>query len=51
MSARLYNLVRGIDLKKIALKMNGASGAESKAVCTEAVGADGQCLPRLQTHL
>ena len=30
------NLVRGIDLKKIASKMNGASGAESKAVCTEA---------------
>lgn len=30
------NLVRGIDLKKIASKMGGASGAESKAVCTEA---------------
>jgi 26S proteasome regulatory subunit T6 len=28
--------VRGIDLKKIAAKMGGASGAESKAVCTEA---------------
>ena len=27
---------RGIDLKKIATGMNGASGAESKAVCTEA---------------
>jgi len=24
------NLMRGIDLKKVALKMNGASGAESK---------------------
>jgi 26S proteasome regulatory subunit T6 len=30
------NLVRGIDMKKIASKMTGASGAESKAVCTEA---------------
>ena len=30
------NLVRGIDPKKIASKMGGASGAESKAVCTEA---------------
>ncbi|KAG5000962.1 hypothetical protein JHK87_022034 [Glycine soja] len=30
------NLMRGIDLKKIAEKMNGASGAELKAVCTEA---------------
>ncbi|KAJ6397249.1 hypothetical protein OIU84_009686, partial [Salix udensis] len=30
------NLMRGIDLKKIAGKMNGASGAELKAVCTEA---------------
>jgi len=30
------NLVRGIDLKKVAGKMSGASGAESKAVCTEA---------------
>jgi len=28
--------MRGIDLKKIAEKMTGASGAESKAVCTEA---------------
>ena len=28
---------RGIDLKKIATGMNGASGAESKAVCTEAI--------------
>ncbi len=34
--SRKMNLVRGIDLKKIASKMNGASGAESKAVCTEA---------------
>ena len=30
------NLMRGIDLKRIAEKMTGASGAESKAVCTEA---------------
>mmetsp|Transcript_11167 Transcript_11167/g.40956 ORF Transcript_11167/g.40956 Transcript_11167/m.40956 type:complete len:399 (-) Transcript_11167:117-1313(-) len=34
--SRKMNLMRGIDLKKIADKMNGASGAESKAVCTEA---------------
>jgi 26S proteasome regulatory subunit T6 len=34
--SRKMNLVRGIDLKKIAAKMGGASGAESKAVCTEA---------------
>ncbi len=34
--SRKMNLVRGIDLTKIASKMNGASGAESKAVCTEA---------------
>ncbi|KAL0397085.1 UNVERIFIED_CONTAM: 26S proteasome regulatory subunitA [Sesamum calycinum] len=33
---RKMNLMRGIDLKKIAEKMNGASGAELKAVCTEA---------------
>jgi len=26
--------MRGIDLKKIAEKMSGASGAESKSVCT-----------------
>ena len=31
-----FLLRRGIDLKKIATGMNGASGAESKAVCTEA---------------
>lgn len=30
------NLMRGIDLKKIAEKMTGSSGAETKAVCTEA---------------
>uniref|UniRef100_A0A9I9CCW2 AAA ATPase AAA+ lid domain-containing protein n=1 Tax=Cucumis melo TaxID=3656 RepID=A0A9I9CCW2_CUCME len=29
------NPMRGIDLKGIAEKMNGASGAEVKAVCTE----------------
>ncbi|MQL88871.1 hypothetical protein Taro_021442 [Colocasia esculenta] len=34
--SRKMNLLRGIDLKKIAEKMNGASGAELKAVCTEA---------------
>jgi 26S proteasome regulatory subunit T6 len=30
------NLMRGINLAKIANKMKGASGAEMKAVCTEA---------------
>jgi 26S proteasome regulatory subunit T6 len=30
------NLVRGIDLIKVAEKMNNSSGAECKAVCTEA---------------
>ncbi|KAL6568085.1 26S proteasome regulatory subunit 8 A [Orobanche hederae] len=39
--SRKMNLMRGIDLKKISEKMNGASGAELKssrdyAVCTEA---------------
>eukprot|EP00245_Coleochaete_scutata_P010820 TRINITY_DN3907_c3_g1_i1.p1 TRINITY_DN3907_c3_g1~~TRINITY_DN3907_c3_g1_i1.p1 ORF type:complete len:397 (-),score=99.95 TRINITY_DN3907_c3_g1_i1:236-1426(-) len=34
--SRRMNLMRGIDLKKIAEKMPGASGAELKAVCTEA---------------
>merc|ERR1719156_57957 len=34
--SRKMNLMRGINLKKIAGQMNGASGAESKAVCTEA---------------
>ena len=34
--SRKMNLVRNINLKKIAAKMNGASGAETKAVCTEA---------------
>lgn len=34
--SRKMNLMRGIDLKKIASQMHGASGAESKAVCTEA---------------
>jgi 26S proteasome regulatory subunit T6 len=28
------NLMRGIDLRKIAEQMPGASGAETKAVCT-----------------
>lgn len=30
------NLTRGINLKKIADQLHGASGAELKAVCTEA---------------
>lgn len=30
------NLTRGINLTKIAEKMNGCSGAELKGVCTEA---------------
>jgi len=34
--SRKMNLMRGINLKSISLKMKGASGAESKAVCTEA---------------
>ncbi|EFA79359.1 26S proteasome subunit ATPase 5 [Heterostelium album PN500] len=34
--SRKMNLTRGINLKKISDKLNGASGAELKAVCTEA---------------
>jgi 26S proteasome regulatory subunit T6 len=34
--SRKMNLMRGIDLAKISKMMPGASGAESKAVCTEA---------------
>merc|ERR1719222_1825960 len=34
--SRRMNLTRGIDLRKIAAQMNDASGAETKAVCTEA---------------
>lgn len=34
--SRKMNLMRGINLKKIAAKMANASGAEMKAVCTEA---------------
>merc|ERR1712129_518985 len=34
--SRKMNLMRGINLKKISSQMNGASGAESKAVCTDA---------------
>lgn len=34
--SRKMNLVRGINLKKIAAQMKGASGAEMKGVCTEA---------------
>jgi len=34
--SRKMNLVRGINLHKVAEKMTGASGAEVKGVCTEA---------------
>jgi 26S proteasome regulatory subunit T6 len=34
--SRKMNLMRGIDLRKVADKMPGASGAEMKAACTEA---------------
>eukprot|EP01100_Stratorugosa_tubuloviscum_P002945 TRINITY_DN16_c0_g3_i1.p1 TRINITY_DN16_c0_g3~~TRINITY_DN16_c0_g3_i1.p1 ORF type:complete len:395 (+),score=207.36 TRINITY_DN16_c0_g3_i1:167-1351(+) len=34
--SRKMNMTRGINLRKIAEQMNGASGAEIKAVCTEA---------------
>ncbi|KAL2914336.1 26S proteasome regulatory subunit 8 [Polyrhizophydium stewartii] len=34
--SRKMNLTRGIDLRKIAEQMTGASGAEVKGVCTEA---------------
>ena len=34
--SRRMNLMRGIDLRKISAGMNAASGAETKAVCTEA---------------
>ena len=34
--SRKMNLMRGINLKKIGEKMTGSSGAELKAVCTEA---------------
>lgn len=34
--SKKMNMVRGIDLKKISEKMTNCSGAESKAVCTEA---------------
>ncbi|XP_053993304.1 uncharacterized protein LOC128884180 [Hylaeus volcanicus] len=34
--SRKMNLVRGIDLQKIAAQLSGASGAEVKAACTEA---------------
>lgn len=34
--SRKMNLTRGIDLRKIAKQMPGGSGAETKAVCTEA---------------
>jgi 26S proteasome regulatory subunit T6 len=34
--SRKMNLVRGINLLKVAEKMNSASGAECKGVCTEA---------------
>merc|ERR1712064_80715 len=34
--SRKMNLMRGIDLKRVGAKLGGASGAECKAVCTEA---------------
>ena len=34
--SRSMNLTRGIDLRMLAEKMGGCSGAEAKAVCTEA---------------
>ncbi|KAJ3359730.1 26S protease regulatory subunit 8 [Allomyces javanicus] len=34
--SRKMNLTRGINLRKVAEKMSGCSGAEVKAVCTEA---------------
>ena len=34
--SRKMNLMRGINLQEIGAKMQGASGAECKAVCTEA---------------
>ena len=34
--SRKMNLMRGIDLKKIASQLGNANGAECKAVCTEA---------------
>lgn len=34
--SRLMNLMRGIDFKKISSLMSGASGADTKACCTEA---------------
>ena len=34
--SRKMNLMRGINLKSVAEKLDGASGAECKAVCTEA---------------
>jgi len=34
--SKKMNLVRGIDMKKIGELMSGSSGAETKAVCTEA---------------
>jgi 26S proteasome regulatory subunit T6 len=34
--SRKMNLMRGINLKKVASLLTGASGAETKAVCTEA---------------
>lgn len=34
--SRRMNLIRGIDIRKIASMMDGSSGADCKAVCTEA---------------
>lgn len=34
--SRKMNLMRGIDFRKVAAKMSGSSGAETKSICTEA---------------
>ena len=34
--SRKMNLMRGINLKSVAEKLQGSNGAECKAVCTEA---------------
>merc|ERR1712087_911649 len=45
--SRRMNLTRGIELRKIASQMNDASGAETKAVCTEAGMFPGACFAYL----
>lgn len=34
--SRKMNVMRGVDLNDVSVKLKGASGAETKAVCTEA---------------